>query len=141
MEAGSAEDRLAERRRQVAIESEAAKKVSVLLSVDPQDGNDPIQQEVGLQIVPRAGDMIEFWDVDGGSLQQRYRRDPESDKPVKVEGKDGLYRSGEPVWAEVENVIHCAYGPERIEVWLKFDTFELDVVRRVVERAQRNDQP
>lgn len=95
--------------------------IDVLLRADPQDGNDPIEQEIALAQVPRQGDLIELWDADSGYLNTR---------------RDGsTYRSGESVYVTVKDVVWCGYAPERVEVWVTVDGFDLDQLRRIIEGA------
>lgn len=94
--------------------------VTVLLKVQPHDGNDPIEQDVRLPFVPRKGDSLEFWD-----------KGPE----------DTPHHGHEPIFATVELVNQSIYWPESIECWLEFDGFDLEQVQRVMRNAQRDDQP
>lgn len=97
--------------------------MEVLLRVDPLDGNDPIEAVVDLPIVPREGDIIEMWDDEGGSYSHAGDRTGESHFPT------------------VDQVVLTTYAPERVEVWLKFELFDLDEVKRVMAGAQRGDTP
>lgn len=101
----------------------------VLLRVERHDGNDPIEQSIRLPFVPRVGDMLEFWDNESGFINSPTERHPAPNY------------SGEPVYGEVEEVVQAVYAPERIEVWLTFEGFDLEQIERVIEKAQRDDQP
>lgn len=93
--------------------------VACLLRVDPRDGNDPIEVEVRLPIVPRKGDTLSIW----------------------VDGSVGSYSHAREEYPTVEDVVLCSWAPERIEVWLRFDCYDLDEVRRIMLAAERNEQP
>lgn len=98
-----------------------------LLRVDRHDGNDPIEADVSFDIVPQKGMVIELWDKDSGFVNSR---------------SDGTcYHSGESIFAEVEQIVLCAYAPDRVEVWVRFDGFDLEQVERVMAVAQRGDTP
>lgn len=118
-----------ERRHAIEVERETAKKVNVLLQIDPGDGNDPIEADVWFQEVPQKGQQLEFWDKESGHLNSPTEKHPAPNW------------SGEPIWAEVELVTQCVYAPERIVVSIRFEGFDLEQVRRVMERAQRDDEP
>jgi hypothetical protein len=45
------------------------------------------------------------------------------------------------VYLTVEQVIFTAYAPERIEVWVRYDTYDLDQLRRVFRAIDRKEQP
>jgi hypothetical protein len=94
----------------------------VLLRCDPHDGNELMEAEIKVPFVPRIGDSIELWDKDGG-----------------FRNTNGM--SGESLFPTVEMVVWCGYAPDRIEVWLRFDGFNLEQVRRVMEGTHRGDQP
>ena len=93
----------------------------VLLRADPRDGNDPIEAEATLPMVPRKGDQIEVWDPQTGGLGR------------DREGR--LYHNGSPQWLDVENVVLCAYAPERVEVWVRLDSYDRDELERVMKAA------
>jgi hypothetical protein len=99
----------------------------VLLRTDPQDGNDPIEAVAHLPIIPRAGDVIETWDSQGGMMQRNRQGE--------------VVPSGTEKWLEVDHVIFCSYAPERVEVWVKVDSYDLDEVKRIMEAVDKNEQP
>lgn len=78
--------------------------MKVLLRLDTHDGNEPIEGEIEVGFLPRQGDQIEAWDR----------------------------ATNNPVWLDVEHVVFCAYAPERIEVWVALEGYDLDAAVRVL---------
>jgi hypothetical protein len=93
----------------------------VLLRIDPRDGNDPIEADVKLPMVPRKGDIIDVW------IQ-------ESDPRQYASGNRSEYLT-------VKDVVLCTWAPERIEVWVEYEGYNLADVRRIFGAVERNEQP
>jgi hypothetical protein len=98
--------------------------IEVLLRTDPANGDDPIEADTSLPDIPRHGDMIAVW----------------VDQKGEEEETDWILRDTE-VYLTVEQVIFTAYAPERIEVWVRYDTYDLDQLRRVFRAIDRKEQP
>ena len=96
--------------------------IEVLLRTDPHDGNDPIEAETKLPVIPHKGDMIAVW------------VDKTADETPWILGDTEVYLT-------VEEVIYSSYAPERIEVWVRYDTYDLEELRRVFKAIDRNEQP
>lgn len=98
--------------------------IAVTLRADPQDGNDPIDADVTLPVVPRLGDEIEVWisrEVDRG---------------------DGTkYRTGDSYFLEVEAVRLCAYAPDAVEVWVKYSGYDRAELGRIMLAAKNGERP
>lgn len=90
------------------------------LSCDTHDGNDPIEADVELPCCPQRGMEVEFWDRGAEPL---------------------LGYTASSVLAVVERVVLCAYAPEHVVVAIRFDGYDLDLVRRVMRGAQLGDTP
>lgn len=103
--------------------------IEVTLRVDPGDGNDPIDASLQLPAVPREGDLLQLWDIEGGHLNP-----PTGTRPHPN-------WSGEEVIAEVDYVVFTSYWPQVIEIWLKFDGFDLDQVIRVMTGVTQGHRP
>jgi hypothetical protein len=96
--------------------------IDVLLRTDPQNGDDPVEAETKLPVVPHKGDMISVW--------------------VDKKAEDTPWILGDTeVYLIVEEVILCSYAPERIEIWVRYDTYDLEELRRVFKAVDRNEQP
>jgi hypothetical protein len=97
--------------------------IEVLLRTDPYNGDDPIEADTKLPAIPRNGDMIAVW-VD-----------------KKAEGHEHWIIGDTEVYLTVEQVVFTSYAPERIEVWVKYDTYDLEELKRVFKAVDRNEQP
>ena len=90
--------------------------VEVLLSLDPQDGNDPLEAAITLAEVPRKGEEIEVW-IDEGVNRSR------------------------PEFLEVEHIVWCSYWPERIVVAVRSPTYDRDEVERILTAIKNGEKP
>lgn len=96
--------------------------IEVLLRTDPANGDDPIEADTNLPVIPHKGDMIAVW-VDR-----------------QVEDTPWILGDTE-VYLTVEEVIFSSYAPERIEVWVKYETYDLEELKRVFKAIDRKEQP
>ncbi len=94
--------------------------MKIALCVETHDGNDPIEAEVELPCVPQVGWTIEMWD-DGAA--------------------DVFGYSQTDYFPVVQDVILSAYRPEYVRVYLRFDEFDVDVVKRVMDCAANGVTP
>jgi hypothetical protein len=94
-------------------------KIEVLVRCDPKDGNDPLEAVTYLPCVPVKGQKLCVWVDEGGG---------------------GIYGSREE-YLDIEDVVLTTYAPERIEVWVTPDTYDLDEIRRIITAIQNNEQP
>lgn len=92
----------------------------IYLCVDTYGGEDPIEAEVELPFVPRIGDTIEMWDQGA----------PET-----------LGYAQTDHFPVVDCVVLSVYMPEYVRVFLRFDCFDLDTVRRVMATAAAGVTP
>jgi hypothetical protein len=96
--------------------------IEVLLRTDPHNGDDPIEADTKLPVIPHKGVMIAVW--------------------VDRQAEDTPWILGDTeVYLAVEEVILCSYAPERIEVWVRYDTYDLEELKRVFKAIDRNEQP
>ena len=96
--------------------------IEVLLRCDPHNGDDPIEAETKLPAIPDKGEMIAVW------------VDKTADETPWIIGDTEVYLT-------VEEVIFSSYAPERIELWVRYDTYDLEELRRVFKAVDRNEQP
>jgi hypothetical protein len=99
----------------------------VSLMLDPQTGNDPIEATARLPIVPRKGDRIEVWDGQGDW--------------ANPDEHGGIRRPGGSDWLVVEDVVLCSYAPERIEVWVRIEGYDLAVAERLMDAVKKGEKP
>lgn len=85
----------------------------VTLAVDTRDGNDPIEAEVDLPIVPRFGDTIEMWD----------------------DARD------EELFPTACDVILSVCRPNSVTVYLRFEGFDIGQITRTMDFARRGVTP
>lgn len=96
--------------------------IEVLLRADPHNGDDPVEAETLLPAVPHKDDMIAVW--------------------IDKKAEDTPWIMGDTeVYLTVEQVVFSTSAPERIEVWVRYDTYELEELRRVFKAVDRNEQP
>jgi len=98
---------------------ETVTTTEVLLRAERHDGNDPIEATVHLPIVPRKGDTICIWDGTNSAWSP----------------------GGSESYVEIVDVVFCSWAPERIEVWVRMDGYDLSDVENALAAAGRNDQP
>jgi hypothetical protein len=75
-----------------------------------------------LAIVPRPGDMISVW-IDRQA----------EDTPWILNDTE--------VFLTVEQVVLSSFAPEAIEVWVRYDTYDIIVLRRIFNAIDRKEQP
>lgn len=93
----------------------------VLLRLQRHDGNDPVEAVAHLPFVPRKGDMLDVW------VQ-------ESDRQQYASGNRSEYLT-------VEQVLLCTWAPDRIEVWVTYDGYDMAEIERVFRAVEANEQP
>lgn len=94
--------------------------MKIYLCVETFDGDDAIEAEVDLPCVPQVGWTIEMW----------------------YQGGDGaLGYSKTDYYPEVEDVVVSVYRPEYVRVYLRFDEFDLELVRSIMDCAARGITP
>jgi hypothetical protein len=86
----------------------------VLLRAERHDGNDPVEAFAMLPVVPRRGDLIEVWNAEG---------------------------AGGQVWLEVTDIVLCTYVPERVEVWVRMDGYDMADLERALDAVRKDEQP
>lgn len=98
-----------------------------LMAHDPEGGGEPIEShDLDMPTIPRVGEKIEIWDDEGGWLSKKWKDGQQTDE---------LVRSGEAIYAIVEDVTYCAYAPERIVVFVRFEPFDIEAGKRVFAKA------
>lgn len=96
--------------------------IEVLLRADPHNGDDPVEAETKLPAIPQTGDMIAVW--------------------IDKKAEDTPWIMGDTeVYLTVEQVVFTTFAPERIEVWVRYDTYDLEELRRVFKAVDRNEEP
>ncbi len=94
--------------------------MKMTLCVNTHDGNDSIDAQVELPCVPQIGATLAMWQ-DG------------------IPSRLGYHEAEHfPI---VEDVIMSTYWPDDIKVYLRFESFDLEEIRRVMDCAQRKVSP
>ncbi len=94
-----------------------------LMAEDPDGGGEPLESHnLEMPTIPRVGEKIELWDPEGGWLSKKWKDGQQTDE---------LVHSGEAVYAIVEDVTYCAYAPERIVVFVRFEAYDVAAAARL----------